>query len=134
MKKIFLKPHRLDTVVFRNSRFNKQNKHHKNQRVKKHDLKVKCKRLKEEMEDISKEQKSIKEGQAQVGEKLKAIEMECTVLQEETKVMVLRSVATQFRLALMLNIYKAREEGDLAKAAQITQLLREMIARDNTQQ
>ncbi|XVF77977.1 hypothetical protein PTKIN_Ptkin14bG0091200 [Pterospermum kingtungense] len=134
MKRIFLKPHRLDTVVFRNSRFSKQNKHHKNQRVKKHDLKVKCKRLKEEMEDISKEQKSIKEGQAQIGEKLKAIEMECKVLQEETKVMVQRSAATQFRLALMLNIYKAREEGDLAKAAQITQLLREMIARDNMQQ
>ncbi|XVF77172.1 hypothetical protein PTKIN_Ptkin14bG0024900 [Pterospermum kingtungense] len=76
------------------------------------------------MEDISKKQESIKEGQAQVGEKLKVIEMECKVLQEKTKVMVQRSAATQFRLALMLIIYKAREEEDLAKAAQITQLLR----------
>ena len=76
------------------------------------------------MEEISNAQKSIKEGQSQVREKLKAIEMECEVLREETKLMIQQSALTQLRLALMLNILKAREEGDFAKAAQITQLLR----------
>ena len=75
-------------------------------------------------EEISNDQKSIKEGQSQVREKLKAIEKECEVLREETKLMIQQSALTQLRLALMLNILKAREEGDFAKAAQITQLLR----------
>ena len=75
------------------------------------------------MEEISKEQKSIKEGQSQVREKINAIETECELLQEETKLMIQRSALTQLRLVLMLNILKAREEGDFAKAAQFTQLL-----------
>ena len=90
----------------------------------KHDLKMKCRRLKEEMEEIRKEKESTKEGQLQVREKLKAVEMECELLQEETKCMIQQSALNQLRLALMFNILKARKEGDFAKAAQITQLLR----------
>ncbi|XVE74305.1 hypothetical protein DITRI_Ditri12bG0006300 [Diplodiscus trichospermus] len=48
--------------------------------------------------------------------------------------LIQQSALTQLRLALMLNIVKARDEGDFAKAAQITQLLREIVARDNRQQ
>ncbi|GMI90060.1 hypothetical protein HRI_002675300 [Hibiscus trionum] len=76
------------------------------------------------MEDIRREQNSIKEAQSQVRQKLTAIEMECELLQEETELMIQRSALTQLRLSLMFNILKAREEGDLAKAAQITALLR----------
>ena len=46
------------------------------------------------MEEISNDQKSIKEGQSQVREKLKAIEMECEVLREETKLMIQQSALT----------------------------------------
>ncbi|KAK8498050.1 hypothetical protein V6N13_121447 [Hibiscus sabdariffa] len=80
------------------------------------------------MEDIRKEQVSIKEAQSQVREKLTAIQMECELLQEETQLMIQRSAFTQLRLSLMFNILKAREEGHLSKAAQITI---EIIARDN---
>ena len=76
------------------------------------------------MEEISKEQIVIKEAQSEVRGKLMAIEMECEILQEETKFMIKRSAFTQLRLALMFNIIKARQEGDFVKAAQITQLLR----------
>ncbi|XVE74308.1 hypothetical protein DITRI_Ditri12bG0006400 [Diplodiscus trichospermus] len=100
----------------------------------KNDLQTKSKRLKEEMKETSMEQKNIKDGQLQVREKLRAIEMEYKLLQEETMLVIQRSALTQLRLALMLNIVKARDEGDFSKAAQITQLLREIIARDNMQQ
>ena len=67
------------------------------------------------MEEISKEQNSIKKAQSEVRGKLKAFEMECEELQEETKFMIQRSALTQVRLALMFNILKARQEGDFVK-------------------
>ncbi|XP_039072053.1 uncharacterized protein LOC120219304 [Hibiscus syriacus] len=95
-------------------------------------VKAKCRvELKGEMEDIRKEQKSIKEAQSQIGEKLRAMGMECEVLQEEIQLMIQRSASTQIRLCLMFNIIKAREEGDFDKAAHMTILLREKIATDD---
>ena len=70
-------------------------------------MKVKCRRLKEEIEEIRKKQKRTEEGQSQVREKINAIEMECELLQEKTKLMIQRSALTQLHLALILNILKA---------------------------
>ncbi|KAK8647737.1 hypothetical protein V6N13_121464 [Hibiscus sabdariffa] len=84
--------------------------------------------LKGEMEEISEEQKTIKEGQRQVGEKLEAIEEECEQLRKETDAIIRQSAHTQLRLALMFQILKARQEYDFTKAAQLTLLLREIIA------
>ncbi|XVE74279.1 hypothetical protein DITRI_Ditri12bG0004200 [Diplodiscus trichospermus] len=89
------------------------------------------KRLKAEMKEISKEQERIKEGQRQVGAKLKAMEKECEQVREETRQILEQSANTQIRLALMLNILKAREQRDFAKAAHFTRLLREIVAGDN---
>ncbi|KAK8545830.1 hypothetical protein V6N13_067092 [Hibiscus sabdariffa] len=129
MSRIVRKQHRFDTIVQRKSGVNMQNKHKKKSR--KHDLKVKVRRLKGEVEEMRKEQSNIREGQSQVREKLKAIETEWEALHEESKVMIQKSGRTQIRLALMFNILRAREEGDLVKAAQFTHLLREIIAKDN---
>ncbi|XP_022749435.1 uncharacterized protein LOC111298934 [Durio zibethinus] len=87
--------------------------------------------LRVEMEEISKEQKNIKEGQRQVREKFEAIELECGKLRKETILVTQQSVSTQFRLALMFQILKARENHDFAKASQLTCFLRELIAREN---
>ncbi|XP_021298809.1 uncharacterized protein LOC110427576 isoform X2 [Herrania umbratica] len=128
--RIFSMRRRVARMVLRKGRFNIQYKHKKNGT---NDLKGKYRRLKADIEEIGKEQKSIKEGQSQVREKFKAIEMECQVLKKETELITQRSALTHLRLALLFHILKAREEGDFAKAAQLTQWLRELIARDNMQ-
>ncbi|KAK8542537.1 hypothetical protein V6N13_136890 [Hibiscus sabdariffa] len=116
MSRIFLKRHRFNRIVRRKNCINMQNKH------KKKATKVKLRRLIMEQSNIR-----LREGHSQVREKLKAVETECEALREESKLMIQQSVGTQIRLALMLNILKAREEGDLAKAARFTDLLREMV-------
>ncbi|KAE8692392.1 Heavy metal atpase 2 [Hibiscus syriacus] len=85
-------------------------------------------RLKKEMAEISIEQEFIKEGQRRVGAKIEEINEECEQLRGEAQQMIQQSVNTQIRLALMLNILKAREEGYFAKTSQLTQLLRERMA------
>ncbi|XWS16731.1 hypothetical protein CRYUN_Cryun33cG0003600 [Craigia yunnanensis] len=98
---------------------------------------MKFEQLKGEMEEISKEQKEIREEQRQVREKLEAIETECEKLKVETNIIIQQSASTHIRLTLMFHILKARQQGDFAKAAQFTQLLRGIIAaskaRDNKQ-
>ena len=91
------------------------------------DMQKRFKRLKTEMEEISEEQKNIREGQRQVREKFEAIESECEQLKIETKMMIQQSAITQVKLALMIKILKAREEGDFAAAANLTQLLRQLL-------
>ncbi|XVF77982.1 hypothetical protein PTKIN_Ptkin14bG0092200 [Pterospermum kingtungense] len=92
-------------------------------------MRVRFRRLKMEMEEISKEQESIKEGQRQVQEKFEAIEEEYEQLWKQTNEIIQQTTNAQIRLALMFNIVRAREEGDFAKATHLTQLLREIIAR-----
>ncbi|XP_017980034.1 PREDICTED: uncharacterized protein LOC18507233 isoform X2 [Theobroma cacao] len=128
--RIFSMRRRVARMVLRKSCFNILYRHKKNGTK---DLKVKYRRLKADIEEIGKEQKSIKEGQSQVREKFKAIEMECQVLKKETELIIQQSALTRLRLALLFHILKVREEGDFAKAAQLSQLLRELIARDNKQ-
>ncbi|GKV29439.1 hypothetical protein SLA2020_010660 [Shorea laevis] len=85
------------------------------------------------MQEISKDQQNIKEGQKQVREKLEAIEAECAQLRNETDLMIRQSAASKLNLCLMFKILKAREEGDFAKATQLAQLLRTILARQNEQ-
>ncbi|XVE90123.1 hypothetical protein DITRI_Ditri20bG0052500 [Diplodiscus trichospermus] len=85
------------------------------------------KRLKTEMEAISDEQKNVREGQRQVREKIETIESECEQLKKETKMMIQHSARTQVKLALMFRILKAREDSDSANAANLTQLLRQIV-------
>ncbi|XVE53444.1 hypothetical protein DITRI_Ditri03aG0003500 [Diplodiscus trichospermus] len=94
-------------------------------------LNSRMKILREEMEEISEEQKEIKEGQRQVREKFEAIEMECEQLRKETMLIIQQNASTQIRLALMFQIFKARENHEFSKASQLTCALRELIAREN---
>ena len=80
------------------------------------------------MSEIGEEQKNIREGQRRVREKFEAIESECEQLKRETKLIIQQSARTQVKLALMFRILKAREESDLATAANLTQLLRQIVA------
>ncbi|GLT59464.1 hypothetical protein SLA2020_322790 [Shorea laevis] len=75
------------------------------------------------MQEMSKDQQSIREGQKRVREKLEAIGAECAQLKETDLANKQRAV-TRLRLCLMFKILKAREEGDLPLAIQLTQLLR----------
>ncbi|XP_039061051.1 uncharacterized protein LOC120205206 [Hibiscus syriacus] len=87
-------------------------------------LRKRFKRLKVDMKEMSKEQESVKEVQRQVEANLGAIQEECDKLRDETAQIIRQSAHTQTRLALVFNILKAREQGDLAQAAQLTRSLR----------
>ncbi|GKV36097.1 hypothetical protein SLEP1_g44265 [Rubroshorea leprosula] len=52
----------------------------------------------------------------------------------ESSLIMQQSDKTRVRLGLMLHILKAREDNDLAKATQLTQVLREVIANQNQNQ
>ncbi|XVE67549.1 hypothetical protein DITRI_Ditri08aG0169800 [Diplodiscus trichospermus] len=84
-------------------------------------------RLKMEMEEISDEQKNVREGQRQIRDKIEAIESDCGELKKETKMIIQQSARIQVKLALIFRILKAREECDSATAANLTQLLREIV-------
>ncbi|XVF00491.1 hypothetical protein REPUB_Repub04eG0005500 [Reevesia pubescens] len=109
-------------------RFNTKAKHGK-KGVK--DMQRSFKRLKTEMEEISEEQKHIREGQRQVKEKFEVIESECEELKRETRLIIQQSARTQIKLALMFRILKAREMGDCHTAAHLTEMLREIVGREN---
>ncbi|MFQ6650353.1 hypothetical protein Gotur_023591 [Gossypium turneri] len=123
LRRMFPRPHCYDLILHRKIGMNMQTKH-KKKKATKHDSELKCRRWKGELEEIRKEQNSIREGQSQVGEKLEAMEIECEALHEKSKLMIERSALTQICFAVMLNILTARKDGDYAKAAHFTQLLR----------
>ncbi|XP_021283216.1 uncharacterized protein LOC110415810 [Herrania umbratica] len=87
------------------------------------------KMLKAEMRKISKEQESIRREQREVKEKFDMVEFECEQLRRQTEFITQQSLNTQRRLCLMFQILKARETNDFTKAAGLTQILRELIAK-----
>ncbi|KAK8626565.1 hypothetical protein V6N13_134206 [Hibiscus sabdariffa] len=93
-------------------------------------FKSRAKSMKKRLKARSEEQKDIKEGQRQVKEKIEAIETECEELKKETRFIIQQSARTQVKLALMFRILKAREAGDLDTAASLTQILREIVGRE----
>ncbi|XVE67540.1 hypothetical protein DITRI_Ditri08aG0169200 [Diplodiscus trichospermus] len=94
------------------------------------DMEESFKRLKSEMEEISEEQKDIREGQRQVKEKFESIETECEELKRETRLIIQQSARIQIKLALMFRILKAREAGDLNTAANLTDMLRAIVGKE----
>ncbi|XP_038688631.1 uncharacterized protein LOC119987791 [Tripterygium wilfordii] len=91
------------------------------------------KRLREEMAEISEEQKCIREGHRQVRKKFDKIEAEREQLWKETKSIQMQSAGIQVRLGLMAGIVKARAQNDYDLAAQLTQSLRDLLAKQNEQ-
>ncbi|KAK8705825.1 hypothetical protein V6N13_049414 [Hibiscus sabdariffa] len=73
---------------------------------------------------LKEEKESIEEGRRRVQEKMEAIEEECGQITKETNEIIRQTAMTQIRLALMFNILGARQDGDIDKAAHLTQLLR----------
>ncbi|OMP01201.1 hypothetical protein COLO4_12073 [Corchorus olitorius] len=88
-------------------------------------------RLKEAMESISEQHKNIREEQRKVRERFEAIQSECEELKRETRFIMQRTARTQIKVVLMFRILKAREQADLDTAAYLTQLLREIVEREN---
>ncbi|GKV24600.1 hypothetical protein SLEP1_g34189 [Rubroshorea leprosula] len=105
-------------------RHSKSMQHTKGQARAMRKMKASMKRLRVEMKEIGEEQKSIREGQRQVREKFEAIEIECEKLRQETKLITEQSATTRFRLALMFQILKARQNNDFPRAIALTQTLR----------
>ncbi|XP_039072061.1 uncharacterized protein LOC120219312 [Hibiscus syriacus] len=95
-------------------------------------MRKKFKWLKVDKKEIIKEQQSVKQVQRQVAANLRATQEECDKLRNETDQIIRQTAHTRARLALMFNILKAREQGDLAQAAQLTQSLRETLSGDNS--
>ncbi|XP_022717590.1 uncharacterized protein LOC111276079 [Durio zibethinus] len=102
---------------------------HFQEKIRRKEMITRLMELKVKMKETSEEQKFIKEGQRKVREKFEAIENECEQLRKETNLLIQQSTHTQLRLVLMFKILKAREESDFTKSAQLTQLLRVIIAR-----
>ncbi|XVF00490.1 hypothetical protein REPUB_Repub04eG0005400 [Reevesia pubescens] len=93
-------------------------------------MQERLKRLKTEMEDINEEQMNIREEQRHVREKFEEVESECQKLKGETKMMIQMCATTQLKLAIMFRILKAKEDCDFATAASLTELLRQIVARE----
>ncbi|XP_038689289.1 uncharacterized protein LOC119988356 isoform X2 [Tripterygium wilfordii] len=94
-------------------------------------LKARIKRLRAEMVEIGEEQKRIKEGQKEVRIKYQKLKAEKEQLKMETNLISQQSLGIQQRLILLFKIVKAKVNNDFAKAAQLTQSLRELIANQN---
>ncbi|XP_012463069.1 uncharacterized protein LOC105782690 isoform X2 [Gossypium raimondii] len=98
-------------------------------RKKQERLSSRMKRIRSDMKEISEEQEEIKEKQRQEREKFEAIQLECEELKNQTILIAQQTASTQIRLALMLQILKARENLEFDKAVMLTNALREVIAR-----
>ncbi|XP_038710864.1 uncharacterized protein LOC120005345 [Tripterygium wilfordii] len=93
-------------------------------RYQKRNIKAAILRVREEMAEISETQSSIREGQRQVREKIEKMQREREQLRKETEAISKQSASIQSRLHLMLQISKARAQGDSALADHILQSLR----------
>ncbi|KAH1121356.1 hypothetical protein J1N35_004516 [Gossypium stocksii] len=94
-------------------------------RKKQERLRSRMKRIRSDMNEISEEQKEIRERQRQERVNFEAIELECEELKNQTILLIAQQIATtQIRLALMLQILKARENLEFDKAVMLTNALR----------
>ncbi|XP_038680221.1 uncharacterized protein LOC119981237 [Tripterygium wilfordii] len=96
-------------------------------------IKSGIKRLRASMAEISEEQKCIKEGQRHVRKKYEEIEAERKQLWKETKLIANQSAGIQMKLNLMFKLVKARAQKNTALVAQLTQSLRDLVAKQNEQ-
>uniref|UniRef100_A0A6N2KP82 Uncharacterized protein n=1 Tax=Salix viminalis TaxID=40686 RepID=A0A6N2KP82_SALVM len=101
---------------------------HRKQRIKRErERRETMERLKTDMAEIGEGQKRIREGQREIRQKFEEIESECRSLREETMNITRQSDYNQIRINLMLDILKARQDSDFARADHLTRLLREKM-------
>uniref|UniRef100_A0A6N2K8W6 Uncharacterized protein n=1 Tax=Salix viminalis TaxID=40686 RepID=A0A6N2K8W6_SALVM len=103
---------------------------HRKQRIKRErerERRETMERLKTDMAEIGEGQKRIREGQREIRQKFEEIESECRRLREETMNITRQSDYNQIRINLMLDILKARQDSDFARADHLTGLLREKM-------
>ncbi|XP_038690990.1 uncharacterized protein LOC119989493 [Tripterygium wilfordii] len=108
----------------------RKHRRHPNMKLKRK-IKATIRRLRAEMVEIGEEQQCIKDGQSQVRKKYEEIEAEREQLKRETEVIAKQSASIQVRLNLMFRILKARAQNDSVGVAQLTQSLRELVAKQN---
>ncbi|OMP12282.1 hypothetical protein COLO4_03334 [Corchorus olitorius] len=97
-------------------------------------LKVRMQRLKSEMGMIRIDQNRIREEQRNVRERFEQIQCQCDQLREETQLILKQTAGVQIRLILMFKIFRARKDGEFAKAAKFTRFLRELISRSQSKE
>ncbi|XP_038711533.1 ribonuclease Y-like [Tripterygium wilfordii] len=110
----------------------RKRRRHTNRELKRK-IKAMIERLRAEMVEIGEEQQCIKEGQRQVSEKYEKIEAEREQLKRETEIIAKQSASIQLRLNLMFRIVKARGQNDSVLTDQLTQSLRDLLAKENEQ-
>ncbi|KAL4376338.1 hypothetical protein GQ457_02G004190 [Hibiscus cannabinus] len=85
-------------------------------------------RVKAEMGKVREEQECLKDEQRKLITRFDEIAKQCDELKQETEMIEKQSAITRAKLVLMFGILKARESGDLVQAANLTALLREIVA------
>ncbi|KAK8674408.1 hypothetical protein V6N13_112699 [Hibiscus sabdariffa] len=100
----------------------------KSQTEKKLRVRVEAKRVKTEMGKVREEQECLKDEQRKLITRFDEIAKQCDELKQETEMIEKQSAITRAKLILMFGILKARESGDLVQAANLTALLREIVA------
>ncbi|KAK8479275.1 hypothetical protein V6N11_064502 [Hibiscus sabdariffa] len=86
-------------------------------------LKTRVQRMKVEMGKIREDQRCIREEQLIIGERFGVVARQCHELRLETQVMVEQSTFNRVRLGIMVNILRARQDGEFDKAAVLTAAL-----------
>ncbi|XP_038689970.1 uncharacterized protein LOC119988839 isoform X2 [Tripterygium wilfordii] len=92
-------------------------------------IKAGIKKLRAEMAEIGEEQKCIKEGQRQVRTKYEEIAAERKQLWKETELIATQSAEIQLKLNIMFQLVKARAQNDTPLVAQLTNSLRDLVAK-----
>ncbi|XVE53436.1 hypothetical protein DITRI_Ditri03aG0003000 [Diplodiscus trichospermus] len=87
-------------------------------------FKVRVQRIKADMGKIREEQRCIREEQKDIKEKFGQVKRQCDQLRDETQLIMQQSTSNRVRLILMFNILRARQDGDLDKAATLTRFLK----------
>ncbi|MBA0675354.1 hypothetical protein Goari_016902 [Gossypium aridum] len=80
------------------------------------------------MGKVREDQLRLREGQSKLMTRFGEIERQCNELKQEAQMMAKQSALTRLKLELMLGILKAREGGDLVQAANLTRVLRNIVA------
>ncbi|XP_039047941.1 uncharacterized protein LOC120188612 [Hibiscus syriacus] len=93
-------------------------------------VRVQFQRVKPKMGKRKEKGECLREEQRETRVKFGEMERQCDRLKEETEMMIRQTARTQMKIALMFNILKAREGGDLIEAAELTMFLREIVAKE----
>ncbi|KAL4311583.1 hypothetical protein GQ457_01G056280 [Hibiscus cannabinus] len=93
-------------------------------------VRAKLKQVKAKIGEAEGNGKCLREEQRKLRAKFGEIERQSHRLKAETEMVMKQTATTQIKLALIFNILKAREGGDLIQAATLTRFLRELVAKE----